>query len=556
MSAPMSLHRNLFRWFAAIGAGPLIILALLVSMLGFFTMKEGAEKLQYEIVNRIGFEVEHFFLRSIEVVTALDRGSGFLNLSVEEQQALLQQVLATEEAFQGITLLDGEGAVQIFVDRVAVRPPADFLNRERKGVIAESAMARQPLPGEGVFHPETGLPQIVLAVPLIDLRTDRVAGVLVSTIMADGIWKILQGSALEEKRNTYVLDRNRRLVGHINSTLVLQGSYLPQREGFLARLGIHRGLNGDRVILSQKGIEVGGQHFIVVAEQRLLEALWAPVRLVIVIAMLLVAGIIVAIYFSKRLSAEIATPLRRLADTSQKVGGGDFSTVIEVTRADEIGDLQHAFEMMRSNLERLMEELSTEIAVRKEIEVALIIAKEQAEAAAVSKSQFLANMSHEIRTPMNAIIGMSNLALQTPLDQKQHHYVESVNRAAKRLMLILNDVLDFSKLDAGGLELEAVSFPFAVLFEGMHALFDYQAEAKQVRFTSEIAGEVPEVVVGDQLRLSQVLTNLCSNAIKFTPESGEVRLTAEIESSQEAFVQILFSVKDNGIGVLSNMKWP
>lgn len=225
----------------------------------------------------------------------------------------------------------------------------------------------------------------------------------------------------------------------------------------------------------------------------------------------------------------LVAPLSRLTQATRRIGEGDFDVQLGSTGDDEIGKLTQAFERMASELKGRVSELQD--------------ARERAEAANRAKTEFMATMSHELRTPMNGVLGLAQLLASTSLDEKQRKYVDMLRKSGDALLVVVNDMLDFSKIQAGRIEVERVPYDPRALMVEMGDLFRSRAESKGLALQVEFDDLLPPMVTGDPTRLRQIITNLVANAIKFT-DAGEVHMRLGWEDDT-----LKFSVRDPGIGI-------
>ena len=225
----------------------------------------------------------------------------------------------------------------------------------------------------------------------------------------------------------------------------------------------------------------------------------------------------------------ISRPILTLANTAKIIGEGNFHAEIPVSQNnDEIGVLSTAFKVMTENL---------------------IAAKEQAECSSRAKGDFLSNMSHEMRTPMNVIIGMTNIGKSASAADKKDCAFKKIEDASTHLLGVINDVLDMAKIEANKMELSSIDFDFEKTIQRVVSMINFKVDEKHQKLHISMDNSIPNSLIGDDLRLSQVITNLLSNAVKFTPDNGTIRLNSRFIGEANGVCTIQFEVADSGVGI-------
>jgi len=375
--------------------------------------------------------------------------------------------------------------------------------------------------------------------------------------------------ALEQTdvRAVTFLSPDRTLLAHAGPTMLNQtpsgsGMQMLRRSGndatryLLPVFGKHRNLAGDVIpeeadrLLGWVELELSHNSMLLRGYRSLFASL-----------MLIAAGLIGAALLALRMGRTINRPLSQIKQAVAQLKDGHLETRLPPLGSQELDELASGINRMAGTLQNAQEELQHSIDqatedVRQNLEtieiqnIELDLARKEALEASRIKSEFLANMSHEIRTPLNGILGFTHLLQKSELTPRQLDYLGTIEKSADSLLGIINEILDFSKIEAGKLVLDHIPFNLRDLIQDTLTILAPAAHAKQLELVSLVYRDTPLSLVGDPLRLKQILTNLVSNAIKFTRE-GTIVARAMLEEDHDDTVQLRISIQDTGIGLSS-----
>ncbi len=457
----------------------------------------------------------------------------------EEVSALFRDLLANYPFYSNLFLLDPAGNVV-----ASGRERAASLNLVGRKEVSAAVRNRTFSVGAYGLAPISGVPTLRFAYPVFDSASGNLIAVITGGIQTDQYTLDVTAKDMPKGAQIRLLDRDGRAL----FSYPAENASDPLREEewrALSTAGKESGVlslvtpEDEERILAYQQLTLSGTNnpYLTISLSMPNSDAYAEANAVLLRDLVLLAMASMAAFGITWLvgRSAITRPLRNLLAAAGRLGRGELGARTDMQHLPgEMGKLARAFDAMAVTLETRNQEL--------------VRAKLAADAANKAKSEFLANMSHEIRTPMNAVIGMAYLALKTPLTAKQQSYVNKIYAAANTLLGIINDILDFSKIESGQLLIEHVPFRLEDLLDSMAVLISQKAEEKDLEILFRVDNKIPPVLIGDPLRLGQILTNLGNNAVKFT-EKGEIIISCSLMENLGDKVRLRFVVRDTGIGM-------
>ena len=531
---------------SAIATGCVLLLAQLV--LQFYVLRSDiVQRIEKHEFKQLTELADHLDERLQDSTTMLARvGLSFPAESMNNLGALeksLQREQALLSVYDDLYVFDAKGI--LLVDW-PLKPGRRSLDMSSRDYIQGVIQTGQPVISKPIWGKATKQPIVVVASPIFN-REHQLVGILGGVL---NLYKPNLLGALASRKNGdngyyYMVTQDRVRIAHPDPSLILKtvpegGVNIPLEKAFQGFEGTMEGINnrGLKGLFTFKRLKSNG--WIVASVIPSSEA-FAP------IADLSERMLLVTLLLMLTLLPVIWTFVSRLVEPLQKLAQAMHDTAVHMQEGKVIAPMA---ELGGAEIKTVVQAFNAFVDARAHVEKDLALARDAAQAANASKSHFLANMSHEIRTPMNGIVGMTELCLQTRMTTEQRSYLDMVAASAHSLVAVINDILDFSKIEAQKLHLDPHEFSLHGLIRQATRTLSLRAYEKKLELVCDIGPDVPDQVVGDPLRLQQILNNLVGNAIKFTAHGETVLSVTRMQPPQsDQGVWLTFQIQDTGIGI-------